>query len=55
MRSKTRSHGPPWECRLRRSASVLHFPKLMACSGLRRIEETQSVDDGIPTQSVGTR
>src|SRR5450759_569890 len=39
----TRSHGPPWECSLRRSAS----------SGLRTMR-TQSVQDGIPTETVGT-
>ena len=35
----TRSHGPPWECLPRRSAS----------SGLRTVR-TQSVPDGIPTE-----
>ncbi len=35
----SRSHGPPWECRLRRSASKF---------------ATQSVRNGIPTQSMGT-
>jgi hypothetical protein len=33
----------PWECRLRRSASLNLRPK-----------RTQSVKDGIPTRSVGT-
>jgi hypothetical protein len=40
-----RSHGPPWECRLRRSASSHR-------RGVPR--RTRSVPDGIPTQSVGT-
>jgi hypothetical protein len=42
-RDPTRSHGPPWECRPRRSTS----------SGWRKMR-TQSVPDGIPMQSVGT-
>ena len=42
---RPRSHGPPWECRLRRSASPAQAPA----------PRTQSVPDGIPTRSVGTR
>src|SRR4051794_32828416 len=38
-----RSHAPPWECRLCRSAALLAGRK------------TRSVEDAIPTLGVGTR
>jgi hypothetical protein len=46
-RSLTRSHGPPSECRPRRSASTFGQATPLG-------RGTRSVQDGIPTRSVGT-